>query len=282
MGRGNVACVLFAAISVHTSIANILRAGVEHRKGVDSGDSGVPASIDASLKKATSAAEQAWALSKQVDVEAKKALKAGSSVAAEIATAKAAAATAKKEDEKATALYYKTRTSAIQAAVFAARAYYDEVKAAGAAADGARKKALAIAAERAEVKAAMAASNAAMPYHAQLLRGQRVVVDYMKKAQALAAAGVSLKKEGYKLGLQAEAYQQNAQLAEASQIMMQAHSLMKQGADDEAQGAKLHAAAVQINGGLPALQMAGQQAAEAAAMIANPLTKDYLTEFHPY
>merc|ERR1719238_2536543 len=209
-------------------------------------------------------------------------LKAGNSVSAEVASAKSAADTAKKEDEKATALYYKTRTSAIQAAVFAARAYYDEVRKAGAAADAARKAALKKAAEQAEVKAAKAAAAAAMPYHAQLLRGQKVAVDYMKKAQALAAAGVSLKKEGFKLAQSAEAYQQNAQLAEASQISMQAKSLMSQGNGMEAQAAKLHAAASAINGALPALQMAGQAAADSAAMTANPLTKDYLTPYHPY
>jgi len=279
MGRGSVAgsIWLLAALAVRTSIATLLSAGAEHRQ--------VPiaaVTIDASLKKATVAAQQAWAMSKLVDTEATKILKAGNSVAAEIALAKTAADTAKKEDEKATALYYKTRTSAIQAAVFAARAYYEDVKKAGALADKARIAALKKASEAAEVNAAKAGAAAAMPYHAQLLRGQQVVVDYMKKAQALAAAGVSLKKEGFKLAQSAEMYQQNAQLAEASQIMMQATSIMKQGQSYEAQAAKLHEAASAINGGLPALQMAGQAAAESAAMAANPLTKDYLTEFHPY
>lgn len=269
---------LLLALAAHTSIATLLRDGAEHRQaGAEVGQT-----IDDSLKKATEAAQQAWALSKAVDTEATKVLKAGNSVSAEIALAKTAAETAKKEDEKATALYYKTRTSAIQAAVFAARAYYDEVKQAGAAADAERKKKLAIAAEAAETNAAKAAAAAAMPYHAQLLRGQKVVVDYMRKAQALAAAGVAAKKEGYKLAQSAEQYQQNAQLGEAAQVMMQATSLMKQGEGMEAQAGKLHAAANEINGALPALQMAGQAAAESASMTANPLTKDYLTEFHPY
>jgi len=281
MGRSIVAgsFLLLAALAVRTSVANLLRTGAEHQRA-----SVIPVAqtIDDSLKKATAAAEQAWALSKAVDTETKKILKAGNSVGAEIARAKTAAETAKKEDEKATNLFYKTRTSAIQAAVFAARAYYDEVKRAGADADAARKKALAKAAEQAEVKAAKAAAAAAMPYHAQLLRGQKVVVDYMRKAQALSAAGVSLKKEGFKLAQSAEMYQQNAQLAEASQVMMQAHSVMSQGIGYEAQAAKLHSAASEINGALPALQLAGQAAADSAAMTANPLTKDYLTEYHPY
>merc|ERR1719359_2024949 len=272
---------LFAAITVHTSVATLLGAGAQHRQARADVITG-SASIDDSLKKATEAAEQAWALSARVDKEATRILKAGNSVSAEIALAKSAAETAKKQDEKATALYYKTRTSAIQAAVFAARAYYEDVKQAGAKADEERKKALAKAAEQAEVKAASAAAAAAMPYHAQLLRGQKVVVAYMRKAQALAAAGVSLKKEGFKLGQLAERYQQNAQLGEASQTLMQATSLMKQGEGMEATAAKLHAAASEINGALPTLQMAGQAAAEAAAMGANPLTKDYLEPFHPY
>jgi len=281
MGRSIVAgsFLLLAALAVQTSVATLLSEGAVHRRA-----SVIPVAqtIDDSLKKATSAAEQAWALSKQVDTETKKILKAGNSVGAEIALAKSAAETAKKEDEKATKLFYKTRTSAIQAAVFAARAYYDEVKQAGASADAARKAALARAAEQAEVKAAKAAAAAAMPYHAQLLRGQKVVVDYMRKAQALSAAGVSLKKEGFKLAQSAEMYQQNAQLAEASQVMMQAHSVMSQGIGYEAQAAKLHSAASEINAALPALQMAGQAAADSAAMTANPLTKDYLTQYHPY
>lgn len=283
MGRDGMASSLWlfvVALAVHATSGTFLSAGAEHRQA-----GAVPAvdqTIDASLKKATEAAEQAWALSKAVDIEAKKVLKAGNSVASEISLAKAAAETAKKEDEKATKLYYKTRSSAIQAAVFAARAYYDEVKQAGAKADLERKAALKKAAEAAEVNAAKAAAAAAMPYHAQLLRGQKVIVDYMRKAQALAAAGVAVKKEGYKLAQTAEMYQQNAQLGEASQVLMQATSLMKQGEGYEAQAAKLHAAANEINAALPALQMAGQAAADSASMTANPLTKDYLTEFHPY
>lgn len=281
MGRNGVvgSLWLLAALAVHTSVATLLSAGAEHRQA-----NIVPMvgqSIDDSLKKATAAAEQAWALSKRVDTEVTKILKTGNSVSAEIAVAKASADTAKKEDEKATALFYKTRTSAFQAAVFAARAYYDEVRAAGAKADAERKAALARAAEQAEVNAANAAAAAAMPYHQQLLRGQKVVVDYMKRAQALAAAGVSLKKEGFQLAQSAEMYQQNAQLPEASQVMMQAHTLMSQGVDYEAQAAKLHSAASEINGALPALQMAGQAAADSAAMSANPLTKDYLLPYHP-
>jgi hypothetical protein len=284
MGRASAvgSLWLLTALAVRASVATLLHAGAKHRRTGVVQDDRVPQTIDESLKKASAAAEQAWALSKQVDLEATRILKAGNSVGAEIALAKSAADTAKKQDEKATALYYKTRTAAIQAAVFAARAYYDEVKKAGADADAARKKALAKAAEQAEVNAAKAAAAASMPYHAQLLRGQKVVVAYMRKAQALAAAGVSLKKEGFKLSQQAERFQQNAQLGEASQILMQATSLMKQGEGMEAAAAKLHAAASDINGALPALQMAGQAAAEAAAMGANPLTKDYLTEYHPY
>jgi len=270
---------LLAALAVHTSVATLLSAGAKHRRANAIPTAGQ--SIDDSLKKATSAAQQAWALSKRVDTEVTKILKTGNSVSAEIALAKGAAETAKKEDEKATALFYKTRSSAFQAAVFAARAYYDEVRAAGAKADAERLAALKKAAEAAEVNAANAAANAAMPYHQQLLRGQKVVVEYMRKAQALAAAGVSLKKEGFKLAQNAEMYQMNAQLPEASQVMMQAHSVMSQGEAYEAQAAKLHATASEINGALPALQMAGQAAADSAAMSANPLTKDYLTPFHP-
>lgn len=249
---------------------------------LDSGVVPVEQTIEESMKQAQDAAKQAWALSHKVDEEVKKLLKNQNGLDGEIATAKAAAETAKKKDEKATALFYKTRTKAVKAALFAARAYYDEVKRAGANADKKRKEMLTAAAHAAELNAAKAASSAAMPYHAQLLRGQKIVVDYLRRAQALGAASINLKKEGFKLSQHAEAYQQNNQLAEASQIMMQAHSLMSQGEAYASQAAQLESTAHEINGALPALQMAGQAAAESAAMSANPLTKDYLSEHYPY
>lgn len=277
--------MLLVSLAVRTSIATtLLSAGAEHRRTGAGVTPVIPVgqTIEASLEKATTAAQQAWAVSKAIDKVAEQTLKAGNDISAEISLAKAAADTAKKEDEKATNLFYKTRASAIQAAVFAARAYYDQVKQAGAGADEMRKKMLKMEAQKAEVTAAKAAASAAMPYHAQLLRGQKVVVDYMRRAQALAAASISLKKEGLKLSQSAEAYQQNAQLGEASQILMQATSLMKQGEAYEAQSAELQKTAHEINGALPALQLAGQAAAESAAMTANPLTKDYLKPYHPY
>lgn len=273
--------MLLVSLAVRTSIATLLSAGAEHRR-TKAGIIPVGQTIEASLTKATTAAQQAWAVSKAIDTVAEATLKAGNDISAEISLAKAAADTAKKEDEKATNLFYKTRASAIQSAVFAARAYYDQVKQAGAGADEMRKKMLKMEAQKAEVTAAKAAATAAMPYHAQLLRGQKVIVDYMRRAQALAAASISLKKEGFKLSQSAESYQQNAQLGEASQILMQATSLMKQGEAYEAQAAELQKTAHEINGALPALQLAGQAAAESAAMTANPLTKDYLGPYHPY
>jgi hypothetical protein len=277
LNHTNLASEGFTARQSEVGFLSVAKGKRGSNIAVPSGDS-----IDVSLAKATKAAEQAWALSKGVEAQAKQIVKAGNSVSAQIALAKSAAATATKEDEKATAIFYKTRTSAIQAAVFAARAYYDQVKAAGSATTAKRNQELTKAADEAETHVAKAAAAAAMPYHAQLLRGQKVVVDYMRKAQALSAAAVNLKKEALQLSRSAEMYQQNAQLPEASQIMMQSHTIMAQGESYEAQAAKLSSTANELNGALPALQVAGQAAADSAAMAANPLTKDYLSTSHPY
>lgn len=238
--------------------------------------------IDASLAKATDAAKVAWLISKQVSDSSQAVLKSGNTITAQIELAKSAAETAKEEDEKATKLFYKTRNKAVEAAVFASREYYEQIKKEASKAAENIDDELKKAAAEAEVKAAKAASAAAMPYQEQLLRGQKVIVDYQKKAQALAAASNNLKTESSKLAFSASQYQMLGQVVRARQMMMQAHSLFDEGEGMKNEALKLNEAAQQIHSALPAYQLAEQAAATAAAAGANPLSSDMMEQFTPY
>mmetsp|Transcript_75173 Transcript_75173/g.141797 ORF Transcript_75173/g.141797 Transcript_75173/m.141797 type:complete len:330 (+) Transcript_75173:85-1074(+) len=243
---------------------------------------GLTAAIDASLVKATDAAKAAWAISKQVEDSSEEILKSGNTIGAQVELAKSAAETAKEEDEKATKLFYKTRASAIQAAVFASREYYEKIKAEASTASKNMKQTLKKAAAEAEVKAAHAAGLAAMPYQEQLLRGQKVIVDYQRKAQALAVASNNLKAESSKLAFSASQYQMIGQGIRARQMMMQAHSLFDESENMRKEALRLNEVATKLYGGLPAYQQAEQAAATSAATSANPATSDLLEPFYPY
>lgn len=243
---------------------------------------GATAVIEASLTKATDAAKAAWAISKEVQDSSDAILKSGNTISAQVALAKSAAETAKEEDEKATKLFYDTRASAIQAAVFASREYYEKIKAEAANASKDMKQTLKKAADEAEVRAAHAAGLAAMPYHQQLLRGQKVIVDYERKAQALAAASNNLKAESTKLAFSASQYQMIGQGIRARQMMMQAHQLFEESENMKKEAIRLNEEAAKLNGGLPAYQQAVQAAATAAAARANPAATDALEPFYPY
>lgn len=238
--------------------------------------------IDASLLKATEAAKQAWAISKQVQDSSDEILKSGNTIGAQIELAKSAAETAKEEDEKATKLFYQTRASAVEAAVFASREYYEKIKAEASKASEHMKDTLKKEAAAAEVRAAHAAGLAAMPYQEQLLRGQKVIVDYQRKAQALAAASNNLQAESSKLAFSASQYQMLGQGVRARQMMMQAHSLLDESENMRKEAVRLSEAATQINGALPAYQLAEQAAVASAAANANPRTTDVLERLYPY
>merc|ERR1719217_721593 len=162
------------------------------------------------------------------------------------AEAKVAAKNAKDALDDATALEKATRKAAEKAALEAAKEYYQAVKEKGA--EEARKAAAERAAmeKKMEVKAAVAAGKAAEPYHQFILRGQKVIVEYQTRAQELATTSNSLKSQGMQLAGSADQYQLMGQTIQANQIMMQAHTLFKQGETMKNEALRLKKA-LQIN-----------------------------------
>jgi len=236
---------------------------------------GLPAIDDATLAdaaaaKAGQAAQRAWIAEAQAKKIVEGNLKFLPLAKAEIATAKSAAKAAEKEDKKATKLLEETRKVARESAMKAAMGFFAQVRGAGAAGSAEEWAARRSMAEKAEVAAARAASNAAMPYRAMLLRGQQVVADYTKRAQALAAAASNLQAEGVTLASSAEQYQMVGQTTKASQIMVTAHSLLNQGIQMRKQAEQLSAEAKEVNDALPLYHQAEEAAFQSAAQTANP------------
>eukprot|EP00397_Hematodinium_sp_SG-2012_P055327 GEMP01067443.1.p1 GENE.GEMP01067443.1~~GEMP01067443.1.p1 ORF type:complete len:258 (+),score=83.92 GEMP01067443.1:125-898(+) len=122
----------------------------------------------------------------------------------------------------------------------------------------------------AELAAANAAATAAEPYHAAMLRAQKLVVEYNTRAQELAAASNNLVAQGQQLAGNANHYQFMGQPVQAQQMMMQAHSLFNQGDTMGKQARELHAVAAEVNAGIPAYQLAATAAAASAAAEVNP------------
>jgi len=237
--------------------------------------------MDVLLAKATSAAKQAWAYSKEVQAQSDLVLANTPDIKAEASLAKLAAQTAMEQDKKVTEMFFATRTEAVKAAMFASRDYYEKVKMAAARANKENLEKLKAESTAAEVRAARAAEVAAMPYHEDFLRGQKVIVDYQRRAQALAAASNNVKQEGANLVFSAQRYQAAGQVVQANQLMMQAHSLVAQGVDMQKEAERLHGAALEVSAALPAYQQAEAAAAASAAAAANPLSLD-TSQFHPY
>merc|ERR1719355_222810 len=142
------------------------------------------------------------------------------------------------------------------AAEAAAKATFEEVKAFAAKAvvgdaDGRKKK-------------EMEAAKAAEPYHAAVMRAQRLAHEYQTKAQELATAGNVLKQQAITLAGSAEHYQYTGNVVQANQIMVQAHSLFHSADADQAEANKLKATADEVAGMIPSYSLAAQAAAAAA------------------
>lgn len=243
----------------------------------------LPAPVGApsdALSRATWAAKTAWALVKDLEKRSEANTDYVPLIEEEIARAEEAARRAKEEDEKLTELLNQTRESAGQAALEAAEDFYMSVKEAGARAIAEAAEQHRAAAERAEVKAAKEAATAAMPYHAMLMRGQKAVMDYQHRAQALATASNILKSEGQKLAASANQYQATGYAAQASQIMATARAVVNQAGTMTQEAERLHATASKVNEALPYYQMAERSAADSAAAAANALTVP--VNFVPY
>lgn len=226
--------------------------------------------VDRAAAIASVSAQQAWTAQAKAEKIVEGNLKFLPLAKAEIALAETAAQAAEEQDKLITGLVEETRAATRQEAMQAAMGYLAHVKSAGATGTAGEWAARRSLAERAEVAAAKAASNAAMPYHAMILRGQRVVSDYTQKAQALAAAGINLRAEGQTLASSAEQYQMVGQTSKASQIMITAHSLLNQGNAMTKQAEELTATAKEVHDALPMYQQAEEAAFQSAAQSANP------------
>jgi len=227
--------------------------------------SGLGLSIDQSLWKATQAAKQAQALSMQVKQQSDANVAAAPLVEAEVGMAEEAAMTAKEEDEAASILFKETEAAANTAALNQARAYFRRVKEYGAeqAKIGMDKTKAATVPDDAAV--AKASSEAAMPFHAMILRGQKALSEYVQRGQAMASASNTLKVESENLANAANSYQFKGQTAQANQIMVTAHALFKQSESLKAEAERLRETATELSVALPAYREAEQTAAASAA-----------------
>lgn len=219
---------------------------------------------------AAAAARQAWMFKAQVEKVANENLKFVPLVEAEIAMARAAAETAKEKDDEATKLYEETRETTKEAAMKAAHDYFAKVQAAaaeGTVKSGQNEEVMRSAAEEA---AGRSAARAAMPYHGNLLRLQRVVTSYEQHARAMALASNNLKGEAARLASSANQYQAAGQTLKANQMMMQVQSLFEQGERLKQQAEKLDGTARELYKAMPLYQQAEQAAVANAAAAANP------------
>lgn len=229
-----------------------------------------PSQALAAAAQAAAAAKRAWAAEAEVKAAAEANMKYIPLAKGQVDFAKAAAQTAVEEDAEATKYLEETRAAADAAALQAAMGYMARVKAT---VQSERAKGIVdtgAAETRAEVKVAQSVTAAAAPYHANLLRAQKVLVDDLKRAQELAAASNTLRSESVKLAGSAEDYQAVGQPIEANQIMMNAHSLMHRADMMKEKALQLQKSAQEIRDALPLWQQAEQAAVANAAEGANP------------
>mmetsp|Transcript_94597 Transcript_94597/g.276469 ORF Transcript_94597/g.276469 Transcript_94597/m.276469 type:complete len:291 (-) Transcript_94597:181-1053(-) len=217
--------------------------------------------IKAALSKATSAAKLAWAITSSVKKQTEENLKLAPLVEAEIANVQKAAETAKEQDDRATALFNETRAAVEEAAMEAAQDYYMKVKLAGA---HARTKMEAFRGT-VERRAAKAADDASKPYSSALVRAKKVMVEYSKHAQALAAAAITLQADSANETAAASEYQRLGQVPQAEHLMRRAGALFHQAELMKERAEQMRAKALQVQEGLPAYHEAERLAAESAA-----------------
>eukprot|EP00930_Biecheleria_cincta_P092236 TRINITY_DN8206_c0_g2_i1.p1 TRINITY_DN8206_c0_g2~~TRINITY_DN8206_c0_g2_i1.p1 ORF type:complete len:310 (+),score=97.01 TRINITY_DN8206_c0_g2_i1:60-932(+) len=226
---------------------------------------------------AKAAAKKAWKYAEAVKKSTKETGELAKEVDEVVTEVKTAMTVAKKQAEQMEIIYNETKESTLKAAKTAALQFYQQVKAAGAsaafvAAAGTAPEVTKEAELEAQAKIAKAAVEAAMPYHAALIKGQKRAVDYQRRAQAMTAAGNRLQLEGARLAPHAEGYQKVGQALEASQIIMTAHTLVDQGAKMKRQGESLHKTAAELVAALPAYAKAEKAAMLHASALAAPPT----------
>lgn len=224
---------------------------------------------------AKAAAKKAWKLAKKVAKSTKETGKLAKEIEEAESEVKTAMEVAKKGDEQMEEIYNETKESTVEAAKAAALEYFEKVKEAGAsavalAAAGNSPEATKATELDAQAKIAKAAVEAAMPYNAALVKGQKRAIDYQRRAQAMSAAGSRLQLEGARLAPQAQGYQTVGSALEASQIMMTAHALVDEGAKMKRQAESLHKTATELTANLPAYATAEKAAMLHASAVAGP------------
>lgn len=261
-----VAVLALAGASVVGALQPAVLA-VPGSKTVLLGRAEIAASIDASLRKATQAAMQAQALTKQVKQQSDANIAAAPLVEAEVGMAEEAAITAKEQDDAASTLLKESTAAVNKAALAQARAYFGRVRKIGSeqAQYGMAKTKAATEVDDAAV--AKASTEAAMPYHAMLLRGQKAMFEYVQRAQAMASASNTLKAESETLATAANNYQSKGQTAEANQLMVTAHAEFRQAESMQAEAERLREAGQELQIALPAYKEAEQAAAASAAAV---------------
>lgn len=244
---------------------------------------GNTANLDSALVTATEAAKQAWAAAKAVEALEKVNAKYVPQIEAAIATAEAAAATAKEQDDAATVLLVETRAGTQAAALQAAQAYLMEVKQAsqrmGSSSGGgpgpgpAPSPMMASSAGEGPgpvEAAAVAAARAAAPYNAALLRGREAVMDYKGRAEALETAAEKLFQQGAKYLDDARMQEVSGMSLPAERMKLRANELAQKGEKMEQEADQLRATSLNTSAVFPAYRMAAQAAVNAAAQGVEP------------
>jgi len=258
--------VTLLALAV-VSVGSALQTAAPGSNAVLLGRTEIAASIDASLRKAIIAAMQAQALTQQVKQQSDANVAAAPLVEAEVGMAEEAAITAKEEDSAASTLLRETTIAADNAALAQARAYFRRVREYGAAQAQHGKAKTQAATEPDNAAIAKAATEAAMPYHAMLLRGQKAMYEYVQRGQAMASASNTLKAESENLAVAATNFQSKGNTAGANQLMVTSHALFRQAESMQAEAERLREAGQELTIALPAYQEAEQAAASSAAAV---------------
>jgi len=281
MAQNGVFLALLAALAVAScsAQADVSRLRIRSARLAASAPSPAAAAVEEEdfAAVAKTASKKAWKFAALVKKSTKKTGELAKEVEEAVSEVKTAMNVAKKKDEQMELIYNETKKSTLKAAKTAAMEFYQQVKAAGAsaaavAAVGSAPEATKGAELEAQAKIAKAAVEAAMPYHAALLKGQKRAVDYQRRAQAMSAAGNRLQLEGARLAPHAAGYQKVGQALEASQIIMTAHTLVDQGAKMKRQGESLHKTASELAAGLPGYARAEKAAMLHASALAAPPT----------
>mmetsp|Transcript_105193 Transcript_105193/g.302501 ORF Transcript_105193/g.302501 Transcript_105193/m.302501 type:complete len:287 (+) Transcript_105193:96-956(+) len=258
----SVAAVLLLALAV--SFADAVALAGAGRRGQQEPPADPKQAQDAAAL-ASAAAREAWAAAGEVKAAAEANMKYIPMAQAQVDMAKVAAETAAEKDKELTVYLEEVRAQVDNSALQAATSYMARVKA-EVESHKAKAAEYLMARNKGEDDAvAKTAAEAAKPYNAMLLRGQKVSFDYAKRAQELAAASNHLRVEGMNLARSADAYQQAGQGAQANQIMVTAHNLMTQGLAMQREAVRLQKSAQEIRNALPIWQQAEQAAVMSAA-----------------